>query len=107
MCEFRDEEHGLLPTLNNLTKGYNMRRLDKIVKQISEDPLFDNKEWFALQSDLNKITRWKHLEPILDKLPQEYMRRITSYLIKKWENELKSKGIKVINNKQNEKDTRI
>ena len=31
----------------------------------------------------------------------------TSYLIKKWENELKSKGIKVINNKQNEKDTRI
>ena len=59
-----------------------MRKLDKIVKQISKDPLFDNKEWYALQSDLKNVTRWKHLEPILDKLPQEYMRRITSYLIK-------------------------
>ena len=59
-----------------------MRRLNKIVKQISEDPLFDNKDWFALQSDLKNITRWKHLEPILDRLPQQYMRRITSYLIK-------------------------
>ena len=59
-----------------------MRRLNKILKQISEDPLFDNKDWFALQSDLKNITRWKHLEPILDRLPQQYMRRITSYLIK-------------------------
>ena len=59
-----------------------MRRLNKILKQISEDPLFDNKDWFALQSDLKKITRWKHLEPILDRLPQQYMRRIASYLIK-------------------------
>ena len=59
-----------------------MRRLNKILKQISEDPLFDNKDWFALQSDLKNVTRWKHLEPILDRLPQQYMRRIASYLIK-------------------------